>query len=64
MKKPLVVRLAGTNVEEAKRLIEESGLRMLASTDLGDAAQKAVRITEILKMADEAKVQVSFEIPL
>jgi len=64
LKKPLVVRLAGTNVEEGKKLIEESGLRMVTADDLEDASQKAVRISEIMKMAELAKLKVSFELPL
>jgi len=64
LKKPLVVRLAGTNLAEAKRLLEESGLRILTADDLGEAAQKVVRIVDILKMAENAHVQVSFELPL
>lgn len=64
LKKPMVVRLAGTNVDEAKKLIEDSGLRMLTSDDLGDAAEKVVRIVDIVKMADSAQVKVSFELPL
>ena len=39
---PLVVRLEGTNVEEGKRLLKESGLTLITADDLGDAAQKAV----------------------
>jgi succinyl-CoA synthetase beta subunit len=39
---PVVARLAGTNVEEGKRLIEESGLPVIRAEDLGDAARKAV----------------------
>jgi succinyl-CoA synthetase beta subunit len=64
LKKPLVVRLAGTNVKEARKLIDESGMRMLTADDLGEAAQKVVRIVEILKMAEAADVSVSFELPL
>jgi len=64
LKKPLVVRLAGTNVEAARKLIDESGMRMLTAEDLGEAAQKVVRIVEILKMAEAAEVTVSFELPL
>jgi len=64
MKKPLVVRLQGTNLKEAKKLIEESGMRMLMADDLEDAAQKAVRVVDILKMAADAHVSVSFELPL
>merc|ERR1712048_238446 len=42
---PLVVRLAGTNVEEGKKLLNESGLRIEAANDLDDAADKVVRAT-------------------
>jgi succinyl-CoA synthetase beta subunit len=40
---PLVVRLEGTNVEAAKKLIADSGLAVIAADDLADAAQKAVK---------------------
>jgi len=40
---PLVVRLEGTNVEEGKKLLRESGLPLLTANDIGDAAQKAVK---------------------
>jgi len=39
---PLVVRLEGTNVEEGKQIIRESGLNVLSADDLDDAAQKIV----------------------
>jgi len=39
---PLVVRLEGTNVEEGKKIINESGLNVLSADDLDDAAQKIV----------------------
>jgi succinyl-CoA synthetase beta subunit len=39
---PLVVRLAGTNVELGKTILEESGLPIIAADDLADAAEKAV----------------------
>ncbi|WP_425989843.1 ADP-forming succinate--CoA ligase subunit beta [Afipia sp. DC4300-2b1] len=39
---PLVVRLEGTNVEEGKKIINESGLNVLSANDLDDAAQKIV----------------------
>jgi len=42
LKVPLVVRLEGTNVEEGKRIINESGLDVIAADDLGDAALKIV----------------------
>ncbi|MDR6264330.1 ADP-forming succinate--CoA ligase subunit beta [Roseobacter sp. N2S] len=40
---PLVVRLEGTNVAEGKKIINESGLDVIAADDLGDAAQKIVK---------------------
>ena len=42
MKVPLVVRLEGTNVEEGKRILEESKLNITSASDLDDAALKAV----------------------
>jgi succinyl-CoA synthetase beta subunit len=64
IKKPLVVRLAGTNVKEAHQLIEDSGLRMLAATDLGDAAKKAVKVANIVELAEDSGLHVDFELPL
>ncbi|CAB4057111.1 LSC2 [Lepeophtheirus salmonis] len=40
---PLVVRLEGTNVEAAKKILEESGLPIQSAADLDDAAKKAVK---------------------
>jgi len=39
---PLVVRLEGTNVDEGKRILGQSGLPIVAADDLGDAAKKIV----------------------
>ena len=39
---PLVVRLEGTNVEEGRRILQESGLAITTASDLDDAAKKAV----------------------
>ncbi|WP_265030594.1 ADP-forming succinate--CoA ligase subunit beta [Wolbachia endosymbiont (group B) of Athalia cordata] len=43
IKVPLVVRLSGTNFEEGKKILEESGLNIIAADELGDAAQKIVK---------------------
>src|ERR1700754_4771771 len=40
---PLVVRLEGTNVEQGKKIMRESGLNVLPADDLDDAAQKIVK---------------------
>jgi succinyl-CoA synthetase beta subunit len=39
---PVVVRLEGTNVEEGRRILSESGLRVTPADGLADAARKAV----------------------
>ncbi|CAL4081874.1 unnamed protein product [Meganyctiphanes norvegica] len=39
---PLVVRLEGTNVDEAKKILLDSGLPIMSATDLDEAAKKAV----------------------
>lgn len=39
---PLVVRLAGTNFELGRKLLNESGLAIISADDLADAANKAV----------------------
>jgi succinyl-CoA synthetase beta subunit len=45
---PLVVRLEGTNVELGKKILGESGLKIVPADDLADAAAK---ITEAVKQA-------------
>ena len=39
---PLVVRLAGTNFEEGKKILNDSKLKILSASDLNDAAKKIV----------------------
>jgi malate-CoA ligase subunit beta len=39
---PLIVRLAGTHVEEGRKILAESGVDLIAATSLADAAQKSV----------------------
>ena len=39
---PVVVRLEGTNVEQGRQLLDQSGLSIIAATDLNDAAKKVV----------------------
>jgi len=43
LKVPLVVRLEGTNVELGKKILNESGLNVIAANDLADAAAKIVK---------------------
>ncbi len=41
---PVVVRMEGTNVEEGRRILAESGLSLISAEDLKDAAQKVAEI--------------------
>ena len=41
---PVVVRMEGTNVEEGRRILRESGLNLITAVDLKDAAQKVATI--------------------
>ena len=40
---PLVVRLEGTEVEEGRKLLEESDVDIISAMDLADAAEKVVQ---------------------
>ena len=42
IKLPVVVRLAGTNVEEGRKILEQSSVSVITAETLGDAAEKAV----------------------
>ena len=41
---PVVVRMEGTNVEAGRRILAESGLKLINAADLADAAQKVAEI--------------------
>lgn len=60
MKKPIIVRLKGTNVEEAKKLIQGCAHKMILTDDLDDAANKAVHVAEICTRADDVGLEVQF----
>jgi len=61
---PVVVRLRGTNVDKGKEIIEHSGLRLIACDDLEAAADQVVKIANIMEMAEDARLRVSFELPI
>ncbi len=42
---PIVIRMEGTNVEEGKRLLRESGLNFTTADSMGEAAEKVVALT-------------------
>jgi succinyl-CoA synthetase beta subunit len=43
---PLVVRLAGTNVEQGSRILAESGLPITSASDMADGARKVVALVK------------------
>jgi succinyl-CoA synthetase beta subunit len=42
VKVPVIVRIEGTNAEQGRKLLNESGLAVIAAKDLTDAAKKVV----------------------
>jgi succinyl-CoA synthetase beta subunit len=46
IKVPVVVRMEGTNVEEGRKILAESGLNLTTATDLKDAAQKIAEVVQ------------------
>ena len=46
IKVPVVVRMEGTNVEEGRRILAESGLNLITAADLKDAAHKVAKIVK------------------
>jgi len=43
---PLVVRLAGTNVELGKQILKKSNLKVISANNLADAAKKIIEVTK------------------
>ena len=43
---PIVVRLAGTNYEKGKKILDESKLKIISASDLSEAAKKIVEVTK------------------
>jgi succinyl-CoA synthetase beta subunit len=60
LKKPVILRMKGTNVEEAKKLVDASGLKLIVCDDLDQAAHKAVKVASIISSAEEAGLEVNF----
>lgn len=55
VKVPVVVRLEGTNVEQGREILEQSGLNFEVASGMADAAEKVVRLAEGHKVAEEAQ---------
>ncbi len=54
----------GTNVDDAKVLIANSGMKILPCDNLDEAARLAVKLSNIVSLAKAARLDVNFEIPL
>ncbi|MFP5211906.1 MAG: ADP-forming succinate--CoA ligase subunit beta [Acidobacteriota bacterium] len=46
IKVPIIVRMEGTNVEQGRKILEESGLKITVAKDLADAAQKVAAVAK------------------
>ncbi|ROQ93557.1 ADP-forming succinate--CoA ligase subunit beta [Desulfosoma caldarium] len=46
VKVPVVIRMEGTNVEQGRKILQESGLNLIVAQDLKDAAQKVAAIAK------------------
>merc|ERR1711963_1150085 len=57
---PIVVRLQGTNVDEAKVMIGSAGLKILPVDNLDEAARLSCKLSKIVEIAKEAHVSIKF----
>ena len=46
LKVPLVVRMEGTNVEQGKKILAESGIKVIPASDMADAARRITQAIE------------------
>ncbi|EAQ86581.1 hypothetical protein CHGG_07834 [Chaetomium globosum CBS 148.51] len=60
LKIPIIARLQGTNMEQAHQLINESGMKIFSIDDLQSAAERAVQLSKVVKMARDIDVGVEF----
>ncbi|KAI9752909.1 MAG: Succinate--CoA ligase [ADP-forming] subunit beta, mitochondrial [Chaenotheca gracillima] len=59
---PIIARLQGTNMEQANKLINDSGLKIFSIEDLQSAAEKSVQFSKVVKMARDIDVSVDFSL--
>merc|ERR1712233_230866 len=57
---PIVVRLQGTNVDEANAMMASSGMKLISRDNLDEAARLAAKMSSIIGLAKEAHVPVNF----
>uniref|UniRef100_A0A915D792 ATP-grasp fold succinyl-CoA synthetase-type domain-containing protein n=1 Tax=Ditylenchus dipsaci TaxID=166011 RepID=A0A915D792_9BILA len=61
---PVVVRLQGNKVGDAKALIANSKMRILACDSLQESAKMVVKLSSIVELAKAASIDVMFELPI
>ncbi|XP_067950080.1 succinate--CoA ligase [ADP-forming] subunit beta, mitochondrial-like [Watersipora subatra] len=64
LKIPIVVRLQGTRVDDAKALMAASDLKVIPCDSLNDAASMIVKMSNIVEIAKDSNVHVNFELPI
>jgi succinyl-CoA synthetase beta subunit len=64
LKIPIIARLQGTNMEQAQKIINDSGLKIFSIDDLQTAAEKSVQLSKVVKMARDIDVGVEFSLPI
>ena len=48
---PIVIRMEGTNVEQGKAMLRESGLNFATADSMGEAAETVVRLAKVSQAA-------------
>lgn len=61
---PIVVRLQGTRVDDAKAIIASSQFKILPCDDLDEGARLVVKLAQIVSLARSASIAVQFELPI
>lgn len=64
LKIPIVARLQGTQVKNAKALIAASNLRIISCDNLDGAAKMVVRLSNIVDLAKQIVIDVKIELPI
>jgi len=64
MKVPIVVRLQGNKVDEAKAIIAGSGMKIFSNDNLDEAAQLVTTLSHVIEVAQAGNINVSFELPI
>lgn len=60
LRTPIIARLQGTNMEQAHKVIADSGLKIFSIEDLQSAAEKSAQFSKLVKMARDVDVGVEF----